>query len=110
MVEQLGRRAEVVLDSEAGGGGKGSPAMLTMEIGRAVVITPNRWWPKVEQRGCQTIVVEEAGAGRWVVILSLRALRAAIRNKSPPWAKFGNGSPLCVGLGDTSPLGAGLWN
>ncbi len=69
MVEQLGRQAEVEswtqrLEAEA----RSSPAMLTMEIGRAVVITPNRWWPKVEQRGCQTIVVEEAGAGRWVVI------------------------------------------
>ncbi len=69
MVEQLGRRAEVEswtqrLEAEA----RSSPAMLTMEIGRTVVITPNRWWPKVEQRGCQTIVVEEAGAGRWVVI------------------------------------------
>lgn len=69
MVKQLGRRSEVEswtqrLEAEA----RGPPATLTMETGRPAVLTPNRWWPRGEQRGCQMTAMEEAGAGRWVVI------------------------------------------
>ncbi len=56
-------------------------------------------------------MVEEAGAGRWVVIFEppgSQGLQSG--TKALPGPNLGTESPFRVGLGDTSPLGAGLWN
>ncbi len=105
MVEPLGRWAEVESRTQRRRQGD-PPAMMPMETGRPAVIPPHIWWAEGEHRGCQTTVGEEAGAGGRVVgwvFVSLQALRAALRNKSPPWAALGNSSIIWVRRGNRSP-------
>ncbi len=45
-----------------------------MEDGRPAELAPYRWWAEGKQRGCQTIAVEEAGAGGRAFV-SLQAFR-----------------------------------